>query len=107
HLVLLVDGSQGPEELSVFDPNFGQSLLGNFLGDGAVRHDGNSASLSAARLTVSMLSNSITCCTSTPCSFRILSIARRVGMSGSNPMNFWPSISLRRIDLDLANACCG
>ena len=52
------------------------------------------ASISTARFTVSMLSNSITCCTSTLCSLKILSSALRVGMSGSKPMNFWPESAL-------------
>ena len=41
HLVLFVNGGQRTEEFGPLDPDFGQRLLGHFLQDGGLGHDGD------------------------------------------------------------------
>ena len=65
--------------------------------DGCFRNNGTPFSISTARLTVSILSNSSTSFTLTPSARSLRSISLRVGRSGSNAMNFSPCKARKRV----------
>src|SRR5208282_4467612 len=107
HLVLLEDRGDGPVIRTILNLHGGQRLLGDFLDDRALRHNGNAGvnfHRAFHRLDVVEFHR---VSGSTPCSFKILSKALRVGMSGSKPMIFCPASCLNLMDFCLANGCCG
>ena len=85
-----------------FNPALRPGSAWRLPGDRGLGHDGDPESISTARLTVSMLSNSITVSTVTPCSLKICQSALRVGMSCSKLTNFWPASGPEFDDWSLA-----